>query len=166
MDTIHEALGLLYYKISICMNKIICSGALFYSLNTKRFLFLHRTKGKTKNLWGLVGGTNEGIETPWEGLQREIIEEIGNLPSIRKTIPLETFISSDNHFSFHTYLCVVDCEFIPELNNEHNGYAWVTFGKWPKPLHNGLSNTLRSKPNQVKLDTVIRLVDIMSQTDS
>ncbi len=70
------------------MNKIICSGALFYSLKTKRFLFLHRTKGKTKNLWGLVGGTNEGIETPWEGLQREITEEIGNLPNIKKTIPL------------------------------------------------------------------------------
>ena len=148
------------------MEKIICSGALFYTLDTHRFLFLHRTKGKQNNLWGLVGGTNEGSETPWESLKREISEEIGNLPSIKKTIPLETFISSDNHFSFHTYLCVVNNEFIPILNNEHDGYAWVTFGKWPKPLHNGLNNTLRSKTNQKKLDTVIRLVDIISQTDS
>jgi len=58
------------------MNKIICSGALFYALKTKRFLFLHRTQSKAKNLWGLVGGTNEDKESPWQGLQREIKEEL------------------------------------------------------------------------------------------
>ena len=143
------------------MNKIICSGALFYSLSAKRFLLLHRAKGKTSDLWGLVGGTNESCETPWEGLKREISEEIGDI-EIKKTIPLETFVSTDEHFHFHTYLCVVDKEFIPTLNNEHTGYAWVSFGKWPKPLHNGLANTLRSKTNQQKLETVIRLVDMIA----
>ena len=142
------------------MNKIICSGALFYNLSTSRFLLLHRTKGKTANLWGLVGGTNEGAETPWEGLQREIVEEIGPV-EIKKSVPLETFVSNDSHFQFHTYLCVVDKEFIPTLNNEHDGFAWVCFGKWPKPLHHGLSNTLRNKTNQQKLQTVIRLVDMI-----
>lgn len=144
------------------MNKIICSGALFYSLDTQRFLFLHRTQSKAKNLWGLVGGTNEDKETPWQGLQREIKEEIGVLPHIDKTIPLETFVSSDEHFNFHTYLCVVKEEFIPKLNEEHDGYAWVNFGSWPKPLHNGLQNTLRSKTNQNKLKTIIQLVDIIA----
>lgn len=142
------------------MNKIICSGALFYNLQTKRFLLLHRTKGKTSNLWGLVGGTNEECETPWEGLRREIEEEIGSV-NIKKTIPLETFISNDEHFYFHTYLCLVDKEFIPILNNEHDGYCWVSFGRWPKPLHHGLSNTLKNKTNQNKLETVIRLVDMI-----
>lgn len=142
------------------MNKIVCSGALFYALDTKRFLLLHRTQGKTKDLWGLVGGTNEGCETPWEGLRREIDEEIGTV-EIKKTIPLETFVSNDEHFNFHTYLCVVKNEFIPTLNTEHDGYAWVSFGKWPKPLHNGLHSTLRSKANQSKLETVIQLVDMM-----
>ena len=69
------------------MQKIICSGALFYARNSKRFLFLHRTQGKQKNLWGLVGGTNEEEETPWEGLRREITEEIGKV-EITKSIPL------------------------------------------------------------------------------
>ena len=61
------------------MNAIICSGALFYALDTKRFLLLHRANGRKNKLWGLVGGTNEGVETPWEGLQREIKEEIGSV---------------------------------------------------------------------------------------
>jgi 8-oxo-dGTP pyrophosphatase MutT (NUDIX family) len=143
------------------MNKIVCSGALFYAKSTKRFLFLHRTQGKRSNLWGLVGGTNEETETPWSGLQREITEEIGKTPDIEKTIPLETFVSNDEKFLFHTYLCVVKEEFLPILNIEHDGYAWVTFGKWPNPLHHGLKNTLTSKTNLVKLDTVFKLIDLI-----
>lgn len=141
--------------------RIICSGALFYARNTKRFLFLHRAQGKRSNLWGLVGGTNEGEETPWEGLQREIQEEIGQIPDIKKTLPLESFVSNDGNFLFHTYLCLVDDEFIPILNNEHNGYAWVSFSKWPKPLHHGLKNTLTNKTNLAKLDTVFKLIDLI-----
>lgn len=139
------------------MNKIICSGTLFYALDTKRFLLLYRTNnGNNSNCWGLVGGKNEGCETPWEGLQREIEEEIGTV-EIKKTIPLESFVSSDEHFNFHTYLCVVENEFIPTLNNEHSGYSWCSFNQWPKPLHSGLANTLRSKTNKNKLETVIQV---------
>jgi 8-oxo-dGTP pyrophosphatase MutT (NUDIX family) len=143
------------------MNKIICSGALFYCIETQRFLLLYREKSKAKNVWGLVGGRNDYAETPWSGLKREIEEEIGFVPSIKKTVPLETFISTDEHFNFHTYLCVVENEFIPKLNDEHSGYAWVQMNKWPKPLHHGLQNTLRSKTNLKKLDTVIRLIELI-----
>ena len=142
-------------------NLITCSGALFYTLKTNRFLFLHRASGKRSNLWGLVGGTNEGAETPWEGLQREIEEEIGFLPAIKKTLPLESFISNDEKFYFHTYLCVVEEEFIPLLNSEHNGYAWCSFTKWPKPLHYGLKNTLQSKINLTKLETVFQTINLL-----
>lgn len=141
--------------------KIVCSGALFYTLDTNRFLLLHRTQSKQNNVWGLVGGTNEDTETPFEGLRREIEEEIGLVPPIKKTIPLETFVSNDENFNFHTYLCVVEKEFLPKLNNEHDGYAWVSFGKWPKPLHQGLNNTLRSKTNQQKLQTIFQVLDFI-----
>lgn len=141
--------------------EIVCSGALFYSKSTERFLLLHRANGKKNNLWGLVGGTTEGSETPFEGLKREICEEIGSLPDINKTIPLESFLSNDEKFLFHTYLCIVDNEFIPLLNNEHDGYAWVSFGQWPKPLHHGLRNTLSSKTNQTKLETLFQVLSIL-----
>ena len=142
---------------------ITCSGALFYTLDTNRFLFLHRAKGKRNNMWGLVGGTNEGLETPWEGLKREISEEIGSFPDIKKTLPLESFISADSKFHFHTYLCVVQSEFIPILNDEHNGYAWYSFTKWPKPLHHGLRNTLQSKVNLSKLETVFQTINLLDK---
>jgi 8-oxo-dGTP pyrophosphatase MutT (NUDIX family) len=142
------------------MEDIVCSGALFYSLDTKRFLFLHRANGKRSNVWGLVGGTNEGNETPWEGLRREIDEEIGSV-NIKKTIPLETFMSRDTKFKFHTYLCVVPNEFTPILNREHNGYAWCSFSHWPKPLHEGLRNTLQSRTILNKLETVFQVIDMI-----
>jgi len=142
-------------------NKIVCSGALFYTLDTHRFLFLHRTRGRQSDLWGLVGGTNENSETPFEGLLREIQEEIGQLPFIKKTLPLESFVSVDDRFYFHTYLCIIDSEFIPVLNEEHNGYAWCSFNKWPKPLHHGLRNTLQSKINLRKLETVFQTINLL-----
>ena len=143
------------------MKQIICSGSLFYSLDTRRFLFLHRNNGKRKNLWGLVGGTNEDKETPWEGLRREVEEEIGFLPEIVKTMPLEAFISNDELFHYHTYICIVQDEFIPKLNFEHDGYAWVSFTKWPKPLHDGVRNTLNNRVNQKKLQTVFEVLDLL-----
>ena len=144
-------------------DKIVCSGALFYTLDTNRFLFLHRAQGRRSDLWGLVGGTNEVSETPFEGLLREIQEEIGQLPVIKKTLPLESFISVDDRFYFHTYLCIIDTEFIPVLNNEHNGYAWCSFNKWPKPLHHGLRNTLQSKINLRKLETVFQTINLLDK---
>ena len=145
------------------MSKIICSGALFYTLDTQRFLFLHRTQSRQADVWGLVGGTNESEEIPYKALLREIQEEVGDTPQIIKSIPLETFVSNDEKFNFHTYLCVIKEEFIPQLNGEHNGYAWVSFGNWPKPLHQGLRNTLQSKSNLTKLQTVFQLVSLMEK---
>jgi 8-oxo-dGTP pyrophosphatase MutT (NUDIX family) len=145
------------------MSKIVCSGALFYALDTKRFLFLHRANGKTSGTWGLVGGGNELGESPFEGLTREIQEEVGDLPKFVKTIPLETFVSNDEKFNFHTYLVVIKKEFLPNLNNEHDGYAWTSFGKWPKTLHQGLRNTLQNKTNLTKLQTVFQVIDLLEE---
>jgi 8-oxo-dGTP pyrophosphatase MutT (NUDIX family) len=142
------------------MKSTICSGALFYNLQYKRFLFLHRTQSKKSNLWGLVGGTNEKQETPWEGLKREIFEEIGKV-EIKKILPLETFVAQNNLFKYHTYLCICEKEFIPYLNHEHDGYAWVKYLKWPRPLHFGLKNTLIKKHNKQKIETVIEILDLL-----
>lgn len=142
---------------------MICSGALFYAQNTERFLFLHRTQGKRSNVWGLPGGTNEQGETPWEACKREIAEEIGRV-DIQKTLPLERFCSQDDAFEYHTYLCLVETEFIPKLNHEHDGYAWTEYSKWPRPLHYGVKNTLLKKTNRAKIQTVIAITGEINES--
>jgi 8-oxo-dGTP pyrophosphatase MutT (NUDIX family) len=143
-------------------DRIVCSGALFYAKSTRRVLLLQKAQGKHAGTWGLVGGTNLIDENPWQGLQREIKEEIGTPPKILKTIPLETFVSNDKVFNFHTYLCVIENEFIPILSDEHIAWSWSTIDHPPKPLHQGLRNSFNSKTIRNKLQTVFDLVDIIT----
>jgi 8-oxo-dGTP pyrophosphatase MutT (NUDIX family) len=145
--------------------RITCSGALFYSKSTERVLLVQKARGKHQGTWGLVGGTNEDRETPWEGLKREIKEELGFIPDIVKTIPLETFVSNDTVFHFHTYLCVVENEFIPILSNEHFSYAWATIDFYPKPLHQGLKNSFNSKIIRNKLETIFELIKVLNSNN-
>jgi 8-oxo-dGTP pyrophosphatase MutT (NUDIX family) len=140
-------------------DKIICSGALICSQDTNRFLLLQKAHGKHAGTWGLVGGTNIQGETPWQGLQREIEEEIGVTPYIKKTLPLEKFVSNDSIFNFHTYFCVVEQEFIPVLSAEHDAWGWFDLSRLPKPVHRGLDLSLKNKIIQTKIQTVIDIID-------
>lgn len=138
---------------------ITCAGAIFLSRKTQRFLFLLRTQGRTADTWGIAGGKKEpGDTTPYDALLREIQEEIGFLPVIEKTIPIEWYSSNDELFYYNTYVLLVEEEFIPKLNHEHSGYAWVTMDKWPKPLHQGLKTTLHSKTTQAKIQTILQVI--------
>jgi ADP-ribose pyrophosphatase YjhB (NUDIX family) len=142
-------------------DKIVCSGALFYAKNTGRVLLLQKAKGKHRGTWSLVGGTNDIGENAWQGLMREINEELGFTPEILKSIPLETFVSNDSVFNFHTYLCLVKDEFIPTISDEHSGWAWTTIDLAPKPLHQGLRSSFNNRVIRTKLQTVFDVMDLI-----
>lgn len=145
----------------VLKEKIVCSGALIYAKTTKRFLLLQKAHGRHIGTWGLVGGTNIEGENPWQGLQREIQEEIGFIPEIIKTIPIETFVSNDTVFNFHTYLCIIDDEFVPVLSTEHCGWAWSTIDNPPKPLHQGLRNSFNNKIIRTKIQTIFDIIELI-----
>jgi 8-oxo-dGTP pyrophosphatase MutT (NUDIX family) len=141
------------------LNQIICSGGLFLAKDTKRFMLLMRTQGKTAGTWGLVGGKKEPSDTtPVDVLRREIDEEVGVTPNIEKIIPLELFISNDQHFQYNTYVLLVDKEFTPTLNKEHSGYAWCNYDTWPKPLHQAVRNSFNNKIIRAKLELLLDLI--------
>ena len=140
---------------------IVCSGALFYAKQTEKILLLQKADGKHKGTWSLVGGTAQNNENPWQNLIREIQEELGYMPEIKKSMPLETFVSNDLVFNFHTYLCVVDKEFIPNLSPEHIGYSWSTIDYAPRPLHQGLRSSFSNRAIRAKLQTVFQVMNII-----
>ena len=113
-------------------------GALIYAKATNRYLFLLRNKSKQPGHWGIAGGKIDPGETVIQALVREIQEEIGQDYSKKKFIPLETFTADNRKFVYYTFLVSVDSEFVPNLNDEHRGYCWVTLDDHPKPLHPGL----------------------------
>lgn len=141
------------------LNKIICSGGLILAKDTKRFLLLLRTQGKTAGTWGLAGGKKDPADsTALETLTREVSEEVGELPDIKKIIPLELFTSNDQKFQYNTYVVLVEQEFIPVLNCEHSGYAWVEYNGWPMPLHRGVKNSLNNRVIKAKIELLLDLI--------
>ena len=141
------------------MSEVVCSGGIFLARDTKRFLLLSRTQGKTAGTWGFVGGKKEPSDiTPFDALKREIEEEVGKTPAIKKVIPLELFVSNDLNFQYNTYVLLVDKEFVPSLNEEHAGYAWCNYDCWPKPLHQGVKNSFNNKIIRAKLELLLDLL--------
>jgi hypothetical protein len=75
-------------------------------------------------------------------------------PNNAKLIPIQKFIN--NNFTYHTFFCEVNDEFIPVLNDEHCGYAWVGGNQYPKPLHPGLFSTVNFDVVQEKLNSLTK----------
>lgn len=126
------------------------AGIFFYCTTTRRFLYLLRRDSNYS--WGVPGGKIENNESLFEGLERECLEEIGWFPKNAKLIPIQKFVN--NTFTYHTFFCAISDEFIPELNNEHIGYAWVGDNQHPKPLHPGLFSTVNIDTVREKLFTL------------
>ena len=134
--------------------KNISGGVFFYSTQSNRYLYLLRTDAKNPGNWGIPGGKIEESETLLEGIARECEEEIGYFPNNAKLIPIQKFVN--NTFTYHTFFCEVEAEFIPKLNDEHCGFAWVGEGQYPKPLHPGLFSTVNFDVVQEKLNALTK----------
>ena len=130
------------------------AGVFFYSKKTERYLYLLRSDFRSPT-WSMPGGGIEQGETLLEGITRECNEEIGVFNSDWKLIPIQKF--TNGNFVYHTFFCQVDDEFIPQLNHEHIGYAWVGSGLYPKPLHPGLFSTVNIDIVIEKLNSLMAL---------
>ena len=93
-----------------------------------------------------------------EAMQRECTEELGFVPEYIKLVPLEKFTSADQGFCYHTFFCTVNNEFVPTLNDEHIGWAWIQSGSWPKPMHPGLWSTINFDAVKEKIELIERTV--------
>lgn len=131
-------------------------GVWFYATSTRRYLYLMRNDPKHQNCWGLAGGKSEINETLIDTIHRECKEELGLDFFNAKFIPIEHFTSLDGIFVYHTFFCQVNLEFVPSLDDEHFGYAWIDAGHWPKPLHPGLWSS-------VNLDEVREKMKLLEQ---
>jgi 8-oxo-dGTP pyrophosphatase MutT (NUDIX family) len=128
-------------------------GVWFYCVRTRGYLYLLRNDSKYSDTWGLAGGKVDTGESVAEGLNREIQEELGGKILSPKFIPVEKFTSTNEQFVYHTFFVAIDDEFVPELNDEHLGYAWLPLTAAPRPLHPGVSRTLNSQDIVKKIQT-------------
>jgi 8-oxo-dGTP pyrophosphatase MutT (NUDIX family) len=139
-------------------NAVSAVGVWFYAIDTKRYLYLMRNDPKHPHTWGLPGGKIEHSESLLDGIVRECQEELGSMPEYLQLVPLEKFTTADSGFAYHTFFCSVDSEFSPVLNDEHIGWAWISSGVWPKPMHPGLWSTVNFDAVKSKIETMERMV--------
>ena len=134
---------------------ITASGCIFLALDTGRVLLQQRSGNSSHpRTWGFFGGKAEKGESPFDALTRELEEEIGFIPDVQKIHPLHKFTSPDKRFEYHSYCVTVYEEFVPQLNNESDGYCWVKMGNWPRPLHPGVKAQLYNKSFIKKIKTI------------
>lgn len=133
-------------------------GIWFFCVSTGRYLYLLRNDSKNPGTWGLPGGKIESGETLIEAMHRECKEELGFMPEHIKLMPVEKFTSRDNGFVYHTFFCSVTAEFVPVLNDEHLGWAWIDSGHWPKPMHPGLWSTVNFEAVKEKMNLMQQMI--------
>lgn len=73
-----------------------------------------------------------------------------------KILPIELYLSEDKKFEYGTYICVVDKEFIPNIDVT---FLWGSIDNLPKNLHNGLKNTLNNSRNKTKIQTILEMLN-------
>ena len=139
------------------MNEKNAVGSIIVSKHTKRILLNLRSPDKNnKTKWGFWGGMMEDSDTsPKDTLLRELEEEMGFVPQIERIYPFDIFETANKHFRYYTFVCVVDEEFIPVLNQESVGYGWFDKKHYPSNLHQGAYQTLNKKNNLEKIKIIL-----------
>lgn len=134
------------------------AGGCIVAKDTKRILLQQRSsKSSYPRHWGFWGGKVEEDENVSQALLRELREEIGlNIEEqIVKIYPLDQYHSRDKTFSYYTFVIVIDKEFLPNLNIESGGYAWLDSEHFPKPMHPGTRDTLFKKKKLKQIKNII-----------
>jgi mutator protein MutT len=138
--------------------KIKAAGGCIIAKDTKRILLQQRSsKSSYPRYWGFWGGKVEASENVSQALLRELREEV-NLDiqkKVEKIYPLDQYHARDNTFSYYTFVIIVDTEFLPNLNSESGGYAWIDSGHFPKPMHPGTRDTLFKKNKLKQIKSII-----------
>ena len=134
---------------------IKASGCIILAEDTSRILLQQRASGKYSGTWGFFGGKSLPDEIPSETLYRELFEEMGGLPAIKKVFPINQFVSPDKSFEFYTFLAIVPKEFNPILNEESMGFQWCNLNNLPMPMHPGVFAQLKNRNLRKKIESII-----------
>lgn len=137
-------------------NPLNARGCFIYARDTGRFLFLlNNDCGRFAYMWGIPGGKQEPGESARDCIVREIEEETG-YKILTNFIPVESYTNDRGSFSYSTYFCSVNREFIPTLSDEHCGYCWVPLDNFPRPMHIGVYNCMREELTRDILKELIK----------
>ena len=80
-----------------------------------------------------------------------------------RIIPIELYLSADKGFEYGTYVCIVEQEFIPNIESS---FAWCNLNQLPNNLHFGLKATLNNSIIRTKIDTIMAIENVTETSKS
>lgn len=102
---------------------IRAAGIMFVAPGPRVLLLQRSAEGDAEGLWAFPGGRIEDGETPEDAARRECREEIGACPDGDL---VEWTRRARDGVDYITYAMRVPEEFVPALNEEHTGHAWIS----------------------------------------
>lgn len=131
------------------------AGCIILARDTGRILLPHRSdEVQEPGTWGCWGGAIDRGLSPEEAVRREVEQEAGYIGDL-ELVPLYVF-SHPSGFRYYNFLAIVDHEFEPDLNWETQDFRWVTYGRWPRPLHFGLAGLLKDPASKAKIQAAVK----------
>lgn len=117
------------------------AAGVIYLTRSGAALWLRRSdKGDHPGEWAFPGGAIEPGETTEQAARRECDEEINTIPE--DLIEFDVSVSPEG-VEFTTFVTVVEGQFQPVLNDEHDAWAWVPLSAPPEPMHTAISVMLQ-----------------------
>lgn len=138
------------------------AGALHYCPETENFLLMLRAEDGTPdgNTWCCMGGGVDDDDPSIEyTIRREGFEEGGvpmDYPMKLYRVGVKRY---PDGFKFHNYLALVDEEFIPVLNEEHQTYQWCKWSDFPENMHKGMMESFMTPEGQTALKRYTTALD-------
>lgn len=100
-------------------------GALIHCPATARYLVVRRDSGDYSGTWCCLGGGVDKGESLKQALFRELYEEANIFRKDILTVTPKCVVKSGDYL-YTNCLATCEKELYPKLNEEHDGYMWVT----------------------------------------
>jgi 8-oxo-dGTP pyrophosphatase MutT (NUDIX family)/predicted GNAT family acetyltransferase len=118
---------------------LVVAGVIITTRNGNALFLKRNGSGAAPNVWCWPGGGLESGEDAETAAIRETREETGWIVDG----PMHKLDQRQlDGVDFTTFETMAGNEFIPELNDEHVGWAWAPLDNPPQPLHPGCKKTL------------------------
>lgn len=119
------------------------AGVLVKCLPTNKVLLLLRSDICTyPQTWSLISGGIDDDEEIFDGLRREVTEEIGIDPNY--VIYRYKNKEKNKDIDFYYYEGYIGKEFTPRINEEHLDYIWCDLDSLPTPLFPGVLEKIKN----------------------
>jgi len=118
---------------------LMAAGTMFIAPGDMVLFLKRRPDADNGGTWALPAGKIEEGEEAEGAAAREAIEEVGVMPPGSRRLLTRQL---GGNVDFSTFIHPVDDQFIPQLNDEHTGWAWASVDAPPQPLHPGLAAAL------------------------